>query len=164
MTVDFADPLLFISRCFVRLSIAKLWIVRWLFLVKHAYALNVVKRPFCREEREEAITSYEKLYDYIVGDDDTLELDYGEFMELNHYIRSALRPFSREQVEKVWREEWDYPTCEWNLPKCPKCGCNSKDATYGHKNNFCPRCGAPMTDEAVDMVMERLEALKDEKD
>ena len=76
-------------------------------------------------------------------------------------ILSALRPVSREQVEKVWRGEWDYPTCEWNLPKCPKCGCNSKDATYGHKNNFCPRCGAPMTDEAVQMVMERLEALKD---
>ena len=53
--------------------------------------------------RKEAIASYEKLYDYIVGDDDTLELDYGEFMELNHYIRSALRPVSREQVEKVWR-------------------------------------------------------------
>ena len=30
--------------------------------------------------------------------------------------------------------------------------------------NFCPSCGAPMTDEAVDMVMERLEALKDGKD
>ena len=50
--------------------------------------------------REEAIASYEKLYDYIVGDDDTLELDYGDFMELNHYIRSALRPVSRERVEK----------------------------------------------------------------
>lgn len=74
---------------------------------------------------------------------------------------SALRPVSRERVEKVWRGEWDYPTCEWNLPKCPKCGCNSKDATYGHKNNFCPRCGAAMTDEAVEMVMERLkEAIK----
>ena len=76
---------------------------------------------------------------------------------------SALRPVSREQVEKVWRGEWDYPTCEWNLPKCPKCGCNSKDAMYGHKSNFCPRCGEAMTDEAVQMVMERLEALKDGK-
>lgn len=76
---------------------------------------------------------------------------------------SALRPVSREQVEKVWRGEWDYPTCEWNLPKCPKCGCNSKDAMYGHKNNFCPRCGEAMTDEAVDILLERLEALKDGK-
>lgn len=28
---------------------------------------------------------------------------------------------------------------------------------------FCPICGAPMTDEAVEMVMERLEALNDGK-
>ena len=27
---------------------------------------------------------------------------------------------------------------------------------------FCEVCGAPMTDEAVQMVMERLEALKDD--
>ena len=30
--------------------------------------------------------------------------------------------------------------------------------------NFCPHCGAPMTDEAVQMVMERLEALNDAVD
>ncbi len=29
---------------------------------------------------------------------------------------------------------------------------------------FCPICGAPMTDEAVEMVMERLEALEGGKD
>lgn len=72
---------------------------------------------------------------------------------------AALRGPTREQVEKVWRSEWDYPACEWNLPKCPKCGCNSKDATYGHKNNFCPRCGSPMTDEAMEITLQRLEAL-----
>lgn len=27
---------------------------------------------------------------------------------------------------------------------------------------ICPSCGAPMTDEAVQMVMERVEALRDE--
>lgn len=70
-----------------------------------------------------------------------------------------LRGPTREQVVKAWRSEWDYPTCEWNLPKCPKCGCNSKDATYGHKDNFCPRCGSPMTDEAVEITLQRLEAL-----
>ena len=29
------------------------------------------------------------------------------------------------------------------------------------RHRFCPSCGAPMTDEAVEMVMERLEALND---
>ena len=90
------------------------------------------------------------------GENDSL---YRRRKEMAEIALSALRPVSREQVEKVWRGEWDYPTCEWNLPKCPKCGCNSKDAMYGHKNNFCPRCGEAMTDEAVDMVVRRLEAL-----
>lgn len=75
------------------------------------------------------------------------------------WIMAQMAIVEAGQVEKVWRGEWDYPTCEWNLPKCPKCGCNSKDAMYGHKNNFCPRCGEAMTDEAVDMVVRRLEAL-----
>lgn len=47
-----------------------------------------------------------------------------------------------------WTAEWIYPENEWNLPRCSKCGCNSKDATYGHKNNFCPKCGRAMTPEA----------------
>nr|DAM04356.1 MAG TPA: RNA polymerase subunit [Caudoviricetes sp.] len=25
--------------------------------------------------------------------------------------------------------------------------------------NFCPRCGSPLTDEAVEMVMERMEVI-----
>ena len=39
--------------------------------------------------REEAIASYEKLYDYMVGDDDAIELDYGEFMRmlLRHFMK-----------------------------------------------------------------------------
>ena len=73
---------------------------------------------------------------------------------------SALRPVSREQVEKVWRgckycdEEWgtcDPITNRFTMP--PRGGIR-----------FCPMCGRPLTDEAVQMVMERLEALKDEAD
>lgn len=32
------------------------------------------------------------------------------------------------------------------------------------KINFCPICGRPLTDKTVDMMMERLEVLKDGKD
>ena len=42
----------------------------------------------------------------MVGDDDVIELDYGEFMELNQYIRTALRPVSREQPTLTPPNEW----------------------------------------------------------
>ena len=68
---------------------------------------------------------------------------------------SALRPVSREQVEKVWRG------CE----KCNGAGEYSRYAENLTKTllaKYCPHCGRPLTDEAVDMVMERLEALHSE--
>ena len=72
---------------------------------------------------------------------------------------SALRPVSREQVEKEWRGEWvgmtDDNGCTWY--ECSRCE-HDLDIVE-EPNHFCPTCGAPMTDEAVDMVMERLEAL-----
>nr|DAO55495.1 MAG TPA: zinc-ribbon domain protein [Caudoviricetes sp.] len=81
-------------------------------------------------------------------------------------ILTALRPVSREQVEKVWRGEWNYShtteTDHFAVVKCSKCGHEAfAIALYVKDENFCPHCGAPMTDEAVQMVMERLEALKD---
>lgn len=57
---------------------------------------------------------------------------------------------------ETWTAEWIYPENEWNLPVCSKCGCNSKDATYGHKDNFCPKCGRAMTPEAWAMLEKRL--------
>lgn len=82
----------------------------------------------------------------------------GKSYELFKAGLDALRPVSRERVEKVWRGEWvdtresskDVPTC-----MCSRC----TRVVVGLESKFCPDCGAPMTDEAVDMVMERLEAL-----
>lgn len=79
---------------------------------------------------------------------------------------AALRPISRERVEKVWRGKWKYShTSEidhFAVVKCSKCGYEAFAISLFVKDgNFCPSCGAPMTDEAVQMVMERLEALKD---
>ena len=120
--------------------------------------------------REEAIASYEKLYAYMVGDDDAIELDYGEFMELNHYIRSALRTVSREQVEKEWRGEWmgsgdGYADGElvYDTWTCSECGhVIDEEDDPDMLPQFCPKCYAAMTDEAVEMVMDRLEALQSE--
>ena len=85
-------------------------------------------------------------------------------------VLTALRPVSREQVEKMWKGEWikergqTYIPVEYNeqgeailhdfvVYRCSICGReNTKEEP------FC-NCGAPMTDEAVEMVMERLEEL-----
>lgn len=39
---------------------------------------------------------------------------------------------------------------------------NFRRSSHAKYFRFCPACGAPMTDKAVDMVMERLEKLKNE--
>lgn len=69
-------------------------------------------------------------------------------------MQEAGEPFHIDRNE--WTAEWIYPENEWNLPRCSKCGCNSKDATYGHKNNFCPKCGRAMTEEAWAELERRL--------
>ena len=94
---------------------------------------------------------------------------------------SALRPVSREQVEEV------YPACDVcgggkEIRSDNFCGMarlrivgdsinlrgdEKKIKFLGHiyapsfSVNFCPFCGKPLTDKAVDIIMERLEALKD---
>lgn len=106
--------------------------------------------------REEAILELETM---IAG----YAFNADEAMALGMAL-SALRPVSREQVEKVWRGEWNYShTTEidrFAVVKCSKCGHKAfAMALYVKDGNFCPSCGSPMTDDAVQMVMERLEEL-----
>jgi len=65
---------------------------------------------------------------------------------------------TREQVEKM-RGAWVYMTdddgCTWT--ECPKC--EYELDSLEEPQNFCPRCGSPMTDEAVDILWKRLEAM-----
>ena len=74
---------------------------------------------------------------------------------------AALRGPTREQVEKVWRGEWELVRrmAAAQEFRCSVCGANN--TYYGHPEKFCADCGSAMTDEAVDMVMERLEALNE---
>ena len=111
--------------------------------------------------KEEAIEQIEKLksyFEYMADSDESgaylFDLD-GQALDL---ALSALRPVSREQVR---RGEWEKIGADYRgqggIWKCTACG-----KTYPYKCDFCPNCGAPMTDKAVDMVMERLEALHSE--
>ena len=99
--------------------------------------------------REEAIKHLKAIKRYFVFPEIDKALDLAI---------SALRPISREQVEQVWKGEWK------GVPKlgvydmaCSKCGYSPGIRFYS--SEFCSQCGAPMTDEAVEIVMERLEAL-----
>ena len=74
---------------------------------------------------------------------------------------TALRPVSREQVEKVWRAHWNESTHLGGFVYCSRCGYNALEA---NNYTFCPKCGSPFTDEAVEMVTERMEALNENRD
>ena len=67
-------------------------------------------------------------------------------------VGKALRPVSREQVEKVWKAHWNESTHLGGFVYCSRCGYNALEA---NNYTFCPKCGSPFTDEAVQMVMER---------
>ena len=76
---------------------------------------------------------------------------------------NVLRPISRKQVEKAWRGEWIHKRSPYDYKIFVCKNCRKQISIQGGPLIFCPSCGAPMTDEAVQMVMERLEALKDGK-
>ena len=67
----------------------------------------------------------------------------------------TLRPVSREQVEQVWGG------CEWCDEEWGTCNPITNRFTMPPRGGirFCPMCGKPLTDEAVQMMMERMEAL-----
>ena len=99
--------------------------------------------------REEAILEFETMLAKYAFEADEAQA-IGKAFE-------ALSPVSREQVEKAWMgckycdEEWG--TCNpitnrFTMP--PRGGIR-----------FCPMCGRPLTDEAVEIRLKELEALKD---
>ena len=113
--------------------------------------------------REEAI----KWLEETIQDTDTywescseaLQKELDEQKEVFDLALSALRPVSREQIKKMKKEpvEGEYDELYAPTYKCPECGFENIG-----KGNFCQNCGCLYTDEAVQMVMERMEALKDE--
>ena len=74
-----------------------------------------------------------------------------KIMELVQNI-STLRPVSRERVEQI-KGVWIFNDDWWEF-RCSEC---HKGIGNIEKFKFCPHCGAPMTDEAVEMVMERMD-------
>lgn len=105
--------------------------------------------------REEAIKTFEDILQL----SPTLDETGCSVTEAMKVALSALRPVSREQVETVWRGEW-HRHYKSGIHAGNGVVCSQCDMWNNRAAHFCPSCGAPMTDEAVQMVMERLEEIK----
>ena len=111
--------------------------------------------------RAEAIERLEKLIAlYEMASTENKMIDYSGIIDTLKFSLSALRSVSRERVERM-RGEWKHylpPLGAGNVQcRCTKCG-----RTPDVETPFCAWCGAPMTDKAVEIVMERMEALHGE--
>lgn len=110
---------------------------------------------------DEAIQNREECLKYLEGLGQKASQQNVEAVHWSVRALKALRPVSREKVEQL-RGEWINTNKEVEqICKCSKCG--YPISFFWSRTQFCPNCGAPMTDEAVDMVMERWEALNDGK-
>ena len=130
--------------------------------------------------REEAIKVLENGSWWDSLDDDISDADMNPLQDALDLALAALRGPTREMVERM------FPGCEmcegWNTIKLKPCangdlgvqadiGSAGKDDTFGlvvynHllasgyvDFSFCPFCGKPKTDEAVDIVLERWKEL-----
>lgn len=113
--------------------------------------------------REEALKCLKTIQRWTPDWDDRKDgLSYWDAIDM---ALAALRPVSREQVEGI-RGEWMFPIFadqeDANDPRCQCSECGSIETPLA-RHRFCPSCGAPMTDEAVDIRLKELEALKDGK-
>lgn len=117
--------------------------------------------------REEAIEIFEQKGWWIAQKETLTSKQAEEIIKLNNAVNfalSALRHVSRERVDKVWRGEWmALDECSNEGVYCKRCKKKVYRIEYANekmRSPFCPACGAAQTDEAVEMVMERLEALE----
>ena len=112
------------------------------------------------EEASEALQKFVDGYEKVINEE---IIKQNGFVQAIKVVLNALRPINREWVEQM---RGKFSTIRnvtvgergellFDAPSCSRCGHIIIDIC-----NFCPSCGAPMTDEAVNMVMERLEALQ----
>ena len=121
--------------------------------------------------RAEAIERLEKLIAlYEMASTENKMIDYSGIIDTLKFSLTALRPVSREQIAKIW------PGCDACEIPCNNCesiyawdrygkpqectGCPENEyKNYTPESQFCEFCGRPLTDEAVDIIMRRLETL-----
>ena len=107
--------------------------------------------------REEAIEELEQLLRHWDDLENGKRCFWGYDKEAVALAISAIRPVSRELVEQVWGGMWIYDP-DTGYAYCEMCKHTICQTDYlnGKLPPFCEMCGAPMTDEAVEMVIERI--------
>lgn len=111
--------------------------------------------------REEAIEIFEQKGWWIAQKETLTSKQAEEIIKLNNAVNfalSALHPVSRERVEKM-RGEWTTDGV------CSRCGFDAmyyKGVPVQVRTNYCPTCGSPMTDEAVETIMKRMEEMRND--
>lgn len=117
--------------------------------------------------REEAFKRLEQMYDFYAHAMDAnknypLKGD-AEAIKVALLVMAQGRSahITREQVEKM-RGEWKHRFTTDDSVFCTSCKTTFR--AYYDEYNFCPSCGSPMTDEAVDILWKRLEAMQNAAD
>ena len=132
---------------------------------------------------EEAIKNREDCLKYLEGIGRKASPECMEAVRWSVKALKAIHPVSREQVEKVWTG-CDICGGDKKIKSDNFCGAatmrivgdsidlrgdEKKIKFFGHiyapsfSVKFCPFCGKPLTDEAVDIRLKELEALKDDQ-
>lgn len=96
----------------------------------------------------------------------------GEDADAFEIAFAALRPISREQVERVWVgcdfcSRADFGEYGFEITKhYAKICCALGSWRFPEKEQFlfCPKCGRPLTGESMEMTIKRIEKMRDGAD
>ena len=118
-----------------------------------------------REEKIKRLKALKARCERLIVSSDRGPEEWRKDAEALDLALTALRPVSREQVEKVWRGEWRlFDDCANEGLYCSQCGKKVYRVEYANvkmATRFCPNCMSAMTDEAVEMVMERINKMEE---
>ena len=116
--------------------------------------------------REEAIVNLEKLIAlFHTASEQSKMVDCSKIIETLEFAAAALRPVSREQVEKAWSPCNFCAGAKYITGTVtsvyPLSETRQQETLAEGDFDFCPVCGRPLTDEAVEMVMEKINNMEE---
>lgn len=104
----------------------------------------------------------------LVGDE--CKSKFQDELDFYHAVIRNLRPITKEQKEKIFSgcdfcNVADFGEYGFEISKhYAKIGCALGSWRFSKKDQFlfCPKCGKPLTDNAVEIMMKRLEEMQND--